>query len=86
MDKKRLIKRLRIIGGQVRGLEKMIEQDKYCVDVIIQSLAVKEALSGVESAVFENHLSSHVVHQMKSGRQAKAISEILKIHKLSKKK
>lgn len=86
MDKKRLIKRLKIIGGQIKGVEKMIEQDKYCVDIIVQTLAVKEALSSVENAVFENHLSGHVVQQMKSGEQAKAIREILSIHKLSKKK
>ncbi len=64
----------------------MIEQDKYCVDIIVQTLAVKEALSSVGNAVFENHLSSHVVQQMKSGEQAKAIREILFIHKLSNNK
>lgn len=85
-DKKRLIKRIRIIGGQVKGIEKMIEQDKYCVDIITQSLAVKEALSSIENVVLENHLSTHVVNQMKTGHQNKAIQEILKIHKLSKKK
>lgn len=85
-SKKRLIKRLRIIAGQVRGLEKMVEQDKYCVDIITQSLAVKEALSSVESAIFESHLSTHAVQQIRGGQQEKAIREILKINKLSAKK
>lgn len=84
--KRRLIKRLRIIAGQVGGLEKMVEQNKYCVDIITQSLAVKEALSSVEDAVLEGHLSTHVVKQMRTGQHGKAIREILKIHKLSKKK
>ena len=82
----RLIKRLKIIEGQVRGLQKMIEDDTYCVDVITQSLAIKQALSGVEDAVLEGHLSSHVVEQMRSGKHEKAIGEIMKLYKLSKKK
>ena len=82
----RLIKRLKIIEGQVRGLQNMIENDTYCVDVITQSLAVKQALSGVEDAVLEGHLSSHVVEQMRSGKHEKAIGEIMKLYKLSKKK
>jgi len=82
----RLIKRLKIIEGQVRGLQKMIEDGTYCVDIITQSLAVKQALSGVEDAVLEGHLSSHVVEQMRSGKHEKAIGEIMKLYKLSKKK
>ena len=82
----RLIKRLKIIEGQVRGLQKMIEDGTYCVDVITQSLAVKQALSGVEDAVLEGHLSTHVVDQMRSGKREKAVGEIMKLYKLSKKK
>lgn len=85
-DKSRLIKRLKIIEGQVRGLQKMIEDDVYCVDVITQSLAVKQALSGVEDAVLEGHLATHVVEQMRSGKGEKAIGEIMKLYKLSKNK
>ncbi len=64
----------------------MIEENKYCVDVITQSLAVKEALSGVEDLILENHLATHVVEQMKSGQSKKAIGEILSIYRLSKRK
>ena len=78
--------RLKIAEGQVRGLQRMVEQEKYCIDIINQSLAVKEALSGVEDLILKNHLSTHVVEQMKSGKQAKAINEILSVYKLSKKK
>lgn len=82
--KKRTIRRLKIVEGQIRGLQNMVARDKYCVDVITQSLAIKEALSGVEELILENHLSTHVVQQIKGGKQDKAIREILKIHKLSK--
>lgn len=85
-NKPQLIKRLKIIEGQVRGLQKMVHDDVYCVDVITQSLAVKHALSGVEDAVLEGHLSTHVIEQMRSGKHEKAIGEILKLYNLSKKK
>jgi len=84
--KKKAMHRLKIAEGQVRGLQRMVEQEKYCIDIINQSLAVKEALSGVEDLILKNHLSTHVVEQMKSGKQAKAINEILSVYKLSKKK
>ncbi len=84
--KAKAIRRLRVIGGQVQGLENMVAKDKYCVDIINQSLAAKQALSSFEDLILENHLDSHVVEQMKNGQEAKAIKEILKVYRLSKKK
>jgi len=84
--KQKAIKRLKIISGQIKGLEKMIENDKYCIDIINQSLAVKQALSSFEDFILKNHLSTHVVSQMKTGKSDKAIEEILSIYRLSKKK
>ena len=85
-NKTRVLRRLKIIEGQMRGLQKMVEENVYCVDVIHQSLAVKEALSGVEDLLLENHLATHVAEQMKSGKESKAVKEILAIYKLSKRK
>ena len=82
---KKSLRRLKIIEGQIKGLQKMIEEEKYCVDIITQSLAVKKALSGVEDLVLENHLSTHVIDQIKSGQKDKAVDEILRVLKLSKK-
>ena len=79
-------RRLRIVAGQIKGLEKMVEEGKYCIDIINQSLAVKQALSSFEDFILKNHLSTHVVQQMKSGDSNKAIEEILSIYRLSKKK
>ena len=84
--KRKAIRRLKIIEGQVRGFQRMVEEEKYCIDIINQSLAIKEALSSVEDLILENHLSTHVVEQMKSGQEAKAIKEILSVYKMSKKK
>jgi len=84
--KVKLGRRLKIIEGQVRGLQKMADEDAYCIDVITQTSAVRQALSAVEDLMLENHLSTHVIEQMKSGKHEKAISEILSVYKLSKKK
>lgn len=83
---KKATRRLRIIAGQIRGLEKMVNEDKYCIAILHQSLAIKEALSSFEDFILQNHLSTHVIKQVKSGKEAKAIKEILTIYKLSKKK
>ncbi|KKU51043.1 MAG: hypothetical protein A3F26_03600 [Candidatus Ryanbacteria bacterium RIFCSPHIGHO2_12_FULL_47_12b] len=84
--KKRAVRRLKIAEGQVRGLLRMVAEDKYCIDVINQSLAVKEALSSFEDLMLENHLSTHVVEQMKSGKRALAVKEILSVYKMSRRR
>ncbi len=84
--KKRALRRLKIAEGQIRGLQKMVEDDVYCIDIITQASAVKEALSGVEDVLLENHLSTHVIHQVKHGKEDQAIEEILKVYKLKRKK
>lgn len=84
--KKKIHRRFKIIGGQIKGLQKMVEEEKYCVDIINQSAAAREALSAIENLMLENHLSTHVIDQMKAGKSKKAIKEILEIYKLSKKK
>ena len=84
-SKATLIRRLKIIEGQVRGLQDMIKKDTYCVDVITQTSAVKRALSGIEDALMESHLGTCVVHQMKKGKESTAIGEILKVYRLKRK-
>lgn len=84
--KRRANHRLKILEGQVRGLQKMVDEDKYCIDIITQASAIKEALSGVEDLLLENHLSTHVVDQVKSGDESKAVEEIIKVYKLKRRK
>ena len=80
-----LIRRLKIIEGQVRGLREMIEQDKYCIDIITQSSAAKQGLSNVEDMILESHLSHCVVDQIRRGKGTKAVGEVLKVYKLKRK-
>lgn len=80
-----LTKRLKIIEGQVRGLQEMIANGAYCIDVITQSSAIKQALSNIEDILMEGHLGHCVVKQIKAGQTDKAVSEIIKVYKLKRK-
>lgn len=84
--KQKATHRLNRIRGQLNGLVKMIEEERYCVDIITQTQAVKSALSAVENLMLKNHLETHVVKQMRGKNQKKAIEEILKVYKVSQKK
>lgn len=84
-DNHRLVRRLKIIEGQVRGLQEMILKDTYCIDVITQTSAVKQALSNIEDVLLENHLSHCALNQIKDGDEKKAIGEILKVYQLKRK-
>lgn len=81
----KLIRRLKVIEGQVRGLQEMIEKGTYCIDIITQTSAVKQALSGVEDVLMENHLGTCAIDQIKKGGEEKARAEILKVYRLKRK-
>lgn len=84
-NKIKVIRRLKLIEGQLRGLQKMVENNTYCIDVITQTSAVKQGLSNVEDLLLENHLGHCVFHQMKTGQMNKAKEEIIKVYKLKRK-
>lgn len=64
------LKRLRRIEGQVRGLQKMVEDDRYCPDIIVQIASVQEALRGVGRMLLRNHLKHCATDAIKHGPQA----------------
>lgn len=84
-DKPKLLRRLKIIEGQVKGIQDMVTNDTYCIDVITQTSAVKQALSNIEDMLIENHLQTCLQNQMKTGQMDKATNEILKVYKLKRK-
>jgi DNA-binding FrmR family transcriptional regulator len=84
-SKQKLVRRLKIIEGQVRGLQEMIDKGAYCIDVITQTSAVKQALSGIEDVMMENHLNTCAADQMKKGNSKRATEEILKVYRLKRK-
>lgn len=84
-NKEKIVRRLKIIEGQVRGLREMVEKDTYCIDLITQSSAIKQGLSNIEDILMEKHLSHCVVKQIKEGTTGKAVDEVLKVYKLKRK-
>ena len=82
---KKLINRLHIIQGQMAGLERMVKNNKYCVDIITQSLAIQKSLHSFNQAMLENHLQEHVPYQFMQGKSSKTIKELVNLYHLIKK-
>ena len=75
-------KRLSRIEGQVRGLSKMVEEDRYCIDVVTQIAAVRAALRRVEEEVLRDHVAHCVEHAIASGDksdQRQKIAELMAV-------
>ncbi|MCQ2552921.1 MAG: metal-sensing transcriptional repressor [Clostridia bacterium] len=66
---KKLINRLNRIEGQVRGLKKMIEEDAYCTDVLVQSSAVNAAINAFNKELLSSHIKSCVIEDIKNGKE-----------------
>lgn len=64
------LKRLSRIEGQVRGLARMVDEDRYCIDIVTQIAAVRAALRRVEEDILRDHISHCVAHAMASGSTA----------------
>lgn len=84
--KKRAIHRSRILQGQLKGLEKMIEQEEYCMDILTQSLAIQKSLGSLNKLIVENHLTTHIKDGMNSSSkdtQEHAMEELLRLYELT---
>ena len=64
------LRRLRRIEGQIRGLQKMVEEERYCSDILVQISSVQEALRGVSQALLRNHLRHCATAAIQSGKAA----------------
>lgn len=84
-NKKALINQIHRIQGQISGLERMLEGDKYCIDIIRLSLAIQKSLQSVSQKVLENHLVEHVGGQFKTGQDKKVVKELSEIFYLKNK-
>jgi DNA-binding FrmR family transcriptional regulator len=82
--KKRALHRARILEGQLRGIERMIEDEAYCVDIITQTLAVQKSLRSLNKLLVENHLRTHVTEMFEEGgaRRDDAVEELLTVFEL----
>jgi CsoR family transcriptional regulator, copper-sensing transcriptional repressor len=81
-SKKTLIKRLGRIEGQVRGISKMVDESRYCIDIITQISAVRAALRRVEEEVLRDHVAHCVEHAIQSGNvkdQRQKVAELMEV-------
>lgn len=78
-EKEKMLKRLKRIEGQVRGIQKMIEEDRYCVDILIQISAIESALKQVGFSVTERHMNHCVSDAIKKGEGTESIDELMKV-------
>ena len=77
--KAELARRLNRVEGQVRGIGKMLDEDRYCVDVLTQVAAVQSALDALARKLLEHHLHGCVTHAIRSGDGNAAIAEALAV-------
>lgn len=78
-EKIKVLNRLKRIEGQVRGLQKMVEDDRYCMDVLVQISAINSALKQVGFSLMERHANTCVKHSIESGNGDDYIEELMKI-------
>lgn len=81
-DKREIINRLRSIQGHLKGIERMVEEDQYCIDIITQSQAVGRALDRVNALLLGNHLSTCVTTAIRgddAGERERVLTEVMHV-------
>ena len=87
--KKRALHRAKILEGQMRGIQKMIEKEEYCMDILTQNLAIQKSLGSLNKLILENHVRTHVKENLSSSSDKateKAVSELLELYDLTNNK
>jgi DNA-binding FrmR family transcriptional regulator len=78
-----VLKRLNFIEGHLAGIRRMVEADKYCVDVLKQTYAVRRAIEKMESIMLDGHLRTCVVEGIKEGRDDAVLSELTELYEMA---
>ena len=84
--KRDVLKRMSYILGHLQGIQKMTDEDKYCIDIVKQIQAVQSALNKVTEIILEDHLKTCVSHAIKKGEGHGLIKEVMETIKQSNKK
>ena len=79
--KDNLLHRTKIIRGQLNTLLKMIDNDKYCIDILNNSLSIQKALKKIDILIMEDHLRHCAVNQAKRGETEKLVKELVDVYK-----
>ncbi len=83
--KSETLKRLNYIEGHLSGVKRMVEEDKYCVDILKQTFAIRRAIEKVEAALLKGHLDTCVVEGIRSGRDKEVLGELMELYNLADK-
>ena len=75
-EEKDMINRLNRIEGQIRGIKTMVQDERYCTDILVQVSAVQSALNSFASKLLSNHIKSCVVQEIESGNGEEAVNEL----------
>ena len=80
-DKKQdAVKRISYIEGHMAGVKKMVEEERYCVDVLKQTHAIKRAIDKLEGVLLDAHLHTCVVEGIKTGREEQVLEELAELY------
>ncbi len=85
-EKRDILQRLKTIEGHLRGIQRMVEEDRYCVDILKQTQAVQNALRKVDATILENHLQTCVTRALRSENEeerARVIEELMDVYHLT---
>jgi CsoR family transcriptional regulator, copper-sensing transcriptional repressor len=77
------LKRLSYIEGHVAGIRKMVEEDKYCIDILRQTHAVRKSLEKLEAVILEGHLRTCVPEGIKGDREEAVIQELIQLYTIA---
>ncbi|HVB26041.1 MAG TPA: metal-sensitive transcriptional regulator [Ktedonobacteraceae bacterium] len=82
-EKSDVLKRLSYIEGHIAGIHKMVEEDKYCIDILRQTHAVRKALEKLEAIILEGHLRTCVPEGIKDNREDEVIQELVQLYTIA---
>ncbi len=77
------LKRLSYVEGHLAGVRRMVEEEKYCVDILKQTFAVRRAIGKLESLMLQGHLHTCVIEGVKDGREEQVLGELLELYELA---
>lgn len=84
--KQRTLHRAKILEGQMRGVQRMIENEDYCMDILTQNLAIQKSIGSLSKLILENHVRTHIKENLASSSekaQEQAVEELLGLYELS---
>lgn len=80
--KEEALKRLNYVEGHLAGIRRMVQEQKYCVDVLKQTYAVRRAIQKIEALILEGHLHTHVIEGLRDGRDGEVLDELMELYNL----